>query len=81
MINELNQQGKTIILATHYLEYVPELADRVLVLGENHKIIADNTPENILTNRDLLLTANLIDPSYHLHLHQHGEVEHIHQHE
>lgn len=65
-INELNRQGKTIILATHYLEFVPELADRVIVLGENHQIMGDDTPQKILLNRKLLLTANLIDPNYEL---------------
>lgn len=79
-INSLNNQGKTIILATHSLDLVPELADRVIVLGENHQIIADDIPIAILTNRDLLLTANLIDPRYHLHLHdEHGQV-HVHVH-
>ncbi|MBP2652953.1 MAG: Sulfate-transporting ATPase [Firmicutes bacterium] len=63
-INELNKQGKTIILATHYLEFVPELADRIIVLGENHRIIANDLPERILKNRNILLDANLIDPSY-----------------
>lgn len=80
-INELNQQGKTIILATHYLEFVPELADRVIVLGEKHRMIADDTPQNILHNREILLAANLIDPHYHVHLHEHGEDNHVHTHE
>ncbi len=78
-INELNQQGKTIIIATHYLEFVPELTDRVIVLGENHMMIADDTPQNILTNREILLDANLIDPHYHLHLY--GENSYFHKHE
>jgi cobalt/nickel transport system ATP-binding protein len=77
-INQLNQAGKTIILATHCLELVPELADRVVVLGENHRIIASDTPKAILTNREILLAANLIDPRYHLHLH--GTDGHVHIH-
>jgi cobalt/nickel transport system ATP-binding protein len=80
-INQLNKQGVTIIIATHYLEFVPELADRVIVIGENHRIIADDTPINILKNRDLLLAANLVDPSYHLHVHKHGESQHVHSYE
>jgi cobalt/nickel transport system ATP-binding protein len=78
-INDLNQQGKTIILATHYLEFVPELTDRVIVLGEDHRIIADDTPQKILTNREILLNANLIDPHYHLHIY--GEDSYLHKHE
>ncbi len=77
-INQLNQAGKTIILATHYLELVPELADRVVVLDDNHRIIASDKPETILADRELLLTANLIDPRYHLHLH--GTDRHVHVH-
>ncbi|MBP2642318.1 MAG: Sulfate-transporting ATPase [Firmicutes bacterium] len=61
MINELNRMGKTIILATHYFEFVPELADRVIVLDETHRIIANDVPEAILGNRELLLAANLIE--------------------
>ncbi len=79
-INNLNQQGKTIILATHSLDLVLELADRVIVLGEDHRIIASDTPAAILTNRDLLVAANLIDPRYHLHLHEDNGQVHVHVH-
>ena len=77
-MNELNQQGKTIILATHNLDLVLELADRVIVFDEKHRIIANDTPKAILENRELLLRANLIDPRYHLHIH--GETGHVHVH-
>lgn len=77
-VTELNRQGKTIIIATHHLEFVPELADRVVVLGENHGILADDVPNAILVNRQLLLTANLIDARYHVHFH--GTEGHIHVH-
>jgi cobalt/nickel transport system ATP-binding protein len=80
-INQLNQQGKTIILATHSLDLVMELADRVIVLGDNHRIIASDSPTAILTNRELLLAANLIDPRYHLHLHEDNGHVHVHVHE
>jgi cobalt/nickel transport system ATP-binding protein len=79
-INQLNQQGKTIILATHSLDLVMELADRVIVLGDNHRIIASDSPTAILTNRELLLAANLIDPRYHLHLHEDNGQVHVHVH-
>ncbi len=78
-LNQLNSHGKTIITATHHLDLVPELAHRVVVVGENHTIIADGQPEEILADRDLLLSANLIDERYHVHLHgKHGHV-HVHQ--
>lgn len=70
--------GKTIITATHHLGIVPELAGRVLVMNEDHRIIADGPPTQILQDRPLLLAANLIDESYHVHLH--GDDGHVHVH-
>ena len=45
------------------------IADRVIVLGEERRVLADGTPEAILGDRDLLLRANLI----HEHLHEHPD--------
>jgi cobalt/nickel transport system ATP-binding protein len=59
-MNALSRQGKTIIMASHYLDFVTELADRVLVLGEDHCLLAEDVPEEILANRELLYKANLI---------------------
>jgi len=77
-LNQLNEQGKTIIIATHHLDLVPELATRVVVMGENHQILADDQPIAILENRSLLLAANLIGE--HQHVHIHGQDGHIHVH-
>ncbi len=77
MIVELGKQGKTIITATHELDIVPIIANRVIVIGENRKILADDTPECVLNNDALLIDANLI----HAHLHRHAPVEHAHEHE
>lgn len=60
-LNALSRQGKTIILATHNLNFASSLADRVLVLGEKHHIIAEDIPDKVLSNRKLLYKANLID--------------------
>ena len=67
LIRRLGASGKTIVIATHELEIVPIIADRVVVLGENRRVLADGTPEEILADRDLLIEANLI----HEHLHEH----------
>jgi cobalt/nickel transport system ATP-binding protein len=77
MIVELVHQGKTIITATHDLEIVPIIAQRVVVIGENRKILADSTPERILDDETLLVEANLI----HEHLHRHAAIVHAHAHE
>jgi cobalt/nickel transport system ATP-binding protein len=63
----LSKAGKTIVVATHDLVTVPVLAERVLILGENRKLMAMGGPEEILYDRDLLLAANLVHPDYHLH--------------
>ena len=73
----LHQAGMTIITATHELGLLTHLADRAIVLGEDHRISADGPVEEILTNTDLLLSVNLI----HAHTHSHGGVIHSHPHD
>ena len=77
IIRSLADEGKTIITATHELEVVPFIARRVIVIGENRKILADGPPEQILEDRDLLVRANLI----HEHLHRHATISHAHDHD
>ncbi len=79
MINllvELNRAGKTLITCTHNLDIVEEIADRVIVFSENHTIIAEGTPNDILSNKELLLSVNLIDEHYHIHSHGFDSSEH-----
>lgn len=77
-LDELAGAGKTIIVATHHLDIVPELAGRVVVMNDSHTIIAEGSPADVLQNHELLLAANLIDDRYHVHLH--GEDGHVHVH-
>jgi cobalt/nickel transport system ATP-binding protein len=60
LIVELGRAGKTIVLATHDLDCLDTLADRALVFAEDHTIVADATPQQVLADRDLLLRVNLI---------------------
>ena len=59
LIRQLGQMGKTIITTTHELEIVPVIAGRVVVIGEDRRVLADGTPSRILEDRDLLIRANL----------------------
>jgi len=75
LIQHWKGTARTVITATHQLEIVEDIADRVFVL-EAGTVIAQGTPSEILSNTDLLLRANLI----HAHRHSHGGVVHSHPH-
>jgi len=90
LVTELTRAGKTIITATHDLSMVDEIASRVVVISEEHRIAADGDPAVILSDLDLLLRANLISerPYAHAHLHypwhrhehSHGNAPSLHDH-
>ena len=45
LIQQLNEAGKTIIVATHNLDIVEEIADRALVFSEDHRLVARGSCE------------------------------------
>jgi cobalt/nickel transport system ATP-binding protein len=77
LLNDLYERGMTLVTATHDLELLPHLADRVLVFGEDHRIAADGPAAEVLADTELLLSVNLI----HAHRHRHGSVAHSHPHQ
>ena len=78
LIMELHDAGKTIVLATHDLEILPNSSDRCLVLDENHQVAADGPTDVILQDVDLLRATNLVHAHAHLHV---GEATpHAHPH-
>ena len=76
LIRGLAAEGRTLITATHELDIVPIIADRVVVIGEERRVLADGSPDAVLNDHDLLIRANLI----HEHLHEHGRIRHTHEH-
>jgi len=52
-LNQLGDAGKTVITATHVLETARELADRVWIIGDNHRLIADGGIELLRDSRIL----------------------------
>ncbi len=84
MIQKLRESGKTIITATHDLALIEDISDRTLVLGEDHGLLREGIPHEILKDRETLLRANLIHKHPHRHswfVHEHSHyAEHEHEH-
>lgn len=78
-IRQQAAQGGTFITATHDLDIVDMIADRVVVLNEDHQVEAVGAPEQILSNHALLLRCNLIHA--HRHTHHHAPEGQAHEHE
>lgn len=63
----LRELGKTVIMTTHELDIVPEIATRVVVFGDRQRRpIASGPALDILNDREMLLGANLIYESRRL---------------
>jgi cobalt/nickel transport system ATP-binding protein len=69
-------EEKGLIFSTQDLDIVEEIATRIIVLGVEHRIIADGPPEKLLADPDFLLRANLV----HEHSHRHKALVHRHPH-
>jgi len=76
VLHELHRKGKTIISATHDLSIAGDIADRAVVLSEDHTVAGDGAFSDIIANEELLLKVNLI----HEHAHYHGNTAHVHRH-
>lgn len=76
LIEKLRESGKVIMTVTHDLSIIEDISDRTIVLGENHQILTEGEPHEILKDTETLLAANLI----HRHLHKHSWYIHEHSH-
>ncbi|MEW6676152.1 MAG: ATP-binding cassette domain-containing protein [Nitrospirota bacterium] len=76
LIIALRNTGKTIITATNDLGIIEDISDRTIVLGEDHRILLEGKPWDVMKDTDVLLHANLI----HKHVHRHYWYEYEHSH-
>ncbi|MEM2607240.1 MAG: ABC transporter ATP-binding protein [Candidatus Bathyarchaeia archaeon] len=60
-IIQLNQQGKTVIVVTHDIEFIAECEPRVVLMA-NGKIIADRGAREVLTDPALIKESSLVPP-------------------
>ncbi|GAA1855253.1 ABC transporter ATP-binding protein [Pseudonocardia ailaonensis] len=63
LVERLGEAGKTVVHATHDLDLLHRIADRCVVFSEEHRIVAEGTPGEILADRDLLVAVNLVHPA------------------
>lgn len=62
-IREINKKyGLTILMISHDMHLIEEYTDRAIVIGEK-KILADTTPAELFSQRDLIDRANLAETS------------------
>ena len=61
-LDELNQQGHTIIMITHDMQLMLDYSDRAIVVVDGN-ILADKSPAQVLTDKNLIAEANLKETS------------------
>lgn len=61
LLNELNDEGITIVISTHEVDLVPNYAKRVFVMVDG-LLIAEGTPKEIFAKPEILEQANLKVP-------------------
>jgi cobalt/nickel transport system ATP-binding protein len=85
----LKDEGKTLLVATHDMHLVDEIAERIVVLGEDGVVVREGPPPEILGDTAFLARHNLIHEHGHYHererhghphLHRHRGENHVHPH-
>jgi ABC-2 type transport system ATP-binding protein len=59
-VRELNRQGTTILLTTHYLEEAEELCDRIAIINRGKLVACDTTPNLLgrMDGKELVITVD-----------------------
>jgi len=76
LLLSLNEEGRTLVVATHDMALVQDLDMKVAILSEDHRVETVGPAVDILEDQELLLRMNLI----HEHRHPHGPRTHRHRH-
>jgi len=63
LLEEIHNQGKTIIISTHDVELAYPWADRVILLEDGY-ILNEDIPERAFANKDLIRKAHLSIPIF-----------------
>ncbi|MEM3060944.1 MAG: hypothetical protein QW265_00880, partial [Candidatus Bathyarchaeia archaeon] len=61
LVLRLNKEGKTIIVITHDMRFVAQVAKRTLLMADG-QIIGDGTTRSILMNMEMLKSASIKPP-------------------
>jgi cobalt/nickel transport system ATP-binding protein len=61
ILNNLNEEGMSIVISSHDIEMVNQFADKIFVLY-NGEIIAEGDKHQIFSNKELLKKAHLKAP-------------------
>ena len=61
VLHKMGQEGRTILLSTHDVDFAYRWAERVIVFCQG-KVIADDTPLRVFKQEEILKKANLKHP-------------------
>ncbi|MEY8320256.1 ABC transporter ATP-binding protein [Lachnospiraceae bacterium 46-61] len=63
MFQKLSNEGKTLIISTHDVDFAYRFAERVIVFYDG-SVIADDITENVFCNEEVLKKSNLKQPTF-----------------
>ena len=76
IILDANENGKTIVTATHDMHIIEEIADVVCVMSSDKTVAACRLPDELMRDTAFLEANNLV----HVHRHRHKDTSHVHSH-
>ncbi|MDH4140969.1 MAG: energy-coupling factor ABC transporter ATP-binding protein, partial [Coriobacteriia bacterium] len=62
LVRDFSAGGKTVVMSTHDIDAVPELADYAYVLAPGGEIAVSGTPEELFSQADMMATRNIKPP-------------------